>query len=180
MPIVAITANAMESEVKQCVDRGADDVISKPFTLEALKQMLEKWSPRQEQPLAGAALPIKETDIAQPNAIDISVLKQSLGDNFETQCRLLTSYTDALPEAVDEIQQAFAEKNYQQLADFAHRLKSSSGSLGAMRLAEICQILEIAGREELESDIEASVPLLTQYAEQVIHFVAECSDALIT
>ena len=43
-PIIAVTANAMESDVKRCFDTGANDVISKPFTLEALKQILEKWS----------------------------------------------------------------------------------------------------------------------------------------
>ncbi len=49
-PIIAVTANAMEGDVKRCLDTGANDVISKPFSLEALKQMLEKWSPRQESP----------------------------------------------------------------------------------------------------------------------------------
>ena len=46
IPIIAVTANAMASDVKQCLEAGANDVISKPFTLEALKQILEKWSPR--------------------------------------------------------------------------------------------------------------------------------------
>ncbi len=47
IPIIAVTANAMESDTKQCLEAGANDVLSKPFTLEALKQMLEKWSPLQ-------------------------------------------------------------------------------------------------------------------------------------
>ena len=49
-PIIAATANAMESDVKQCLDAGANDMISKPFTLEALQLILEKWSPRPESP----------------------------------------------------------------------------------------------------------------------------------
>jgi len=49
-PIIAATANAMESDVKQCLEAGANDIISKPFTLEALQQVLEKWSPRPEGP----------------------------------------------------------------------------------------------------------------------------------
>ena len=46
-PIIAVTANAMENDIRRCLDTGANDVISKPFSLEALKQILEKWSPRQ-------------------------------------------------------------------------------------------------------------------------------------
>lgn len=46
IPIIAATANAMESDIKQCQEAGANDVIPKPFSLEALKKILEKWSPQ--------------------------------------------------------------------------------------------------------------------------------------
>ncbi len=41
--IIAVTANAMKTDIDRCLDTGADDVLSKPFSLEALQQMLEKW-----------------------------------------------------------------------------------------------------------------------------------------
>lgn len=43
MPIVAVTANAMQSDIDQCFEAGADDVLPKPFSLEELKNILEKW-----------------------------------------------------------------------------------------------------------------------------------------
>jgi len=168
--IIAVTANAMESDIKRCYDTGANDVISKPFTLDELKQMLKKWAPPQEELVPGPAV---LSDIAQHDAIDLSVLKQSIGESFETHCQLLTSYVNALPEALEDIQQAFAWSNHEQLADYAHRLKSSSGSMGATQLADTCQTLELAGREGRVAEIESSVPRLTRYAEQVTHFVAE-------
>ena len=48
IPIIAVTANAMESDIKKCLGVGANEVMPKPFTLEALKQILEKWSPREK------------------------------------------------------------------------------------------------------------------------------------
>ncbi len=42
--IVAVTANAMQSDIDQCFEAGANDVLSKPFTLDELKNMLEKWT----------------------------------------------------------------------------------------------------------------------------------------
>jgi PAS domain S-box-containing protein len=42
-PIIATTASTMENDVQQCLDSGADDVITKPVAMEDLKQALDKW-----------------------------------------------------------------------------------------------------------------------------------------
>lgn len=42
--IVAITANAMQDDIDSCIASGANDVLNKPFKLEELEQILEKWS----------------------------------------------------------------------------------------------------------------------------------------
>ena len=42
-PIIAVTANAMKTDIDKCLETGASDVLSKPFSLEALQQMLAKW-----------------------------------------------------------------------------------------------------------------------------------------
>ena len=42
--IIAATANAMKTDIDRCLETGADDVLSKPFSLDALRQMLEKWN----------------------------------------------------------------------------------------------------------------------------------------
>ncbi|TKT87635.1 hybrid sensor histidine kinase/response regulator [Dyadobacter frigoris] len=42
--IIAMTANAMPEDRKQCLAAGMDDYISKPVNLEELMEMLEKWS----------------------------------------------------------------------------------------------------------------------------------------
>lgn len=43
IPIVAVTANAMQSDIDECLEAGANDVLPKPFSLEELKEILEKW-----------------------------------------------------------------------------------------------------------------------------------------
>ncbi len=42
-PIIAVTANAMKSDIDRCLDMGADAVLCKPVELEDLKQALAKW-----------------------------------------------------------------------------------------------------------------------------------------
>jgi len=45
-PIIALTANAMASDRKKCLDAGMDDYISKPFNASDLEQALKRWLPR--------------------------------------------------------------------------------------------------------------------------------------
>ena len=43
LPIIAMTANAMEADRQACTDAGMDDFISKPFKPKELLRLLQKW-----------------------------------------------------------------------------------------------------------------------------------------
>jgi len=44
VPIVALTGNAMPGDREACVAAGMDDYLAKPFSLSALKAMIDKWT----------------------------------------------------------------------------------------------------------------------------------------
>ncbi|SEN22150.1 response regulator [Paenibacillus sp. OK076] len=43
IPIIAMTGNVMDGEKEKCFEAGMNDFMGKPFTLEALKNMIQKW-----------------------------------------------------------------------------------------------------------------------------------------
>lgn len=47
IPIVAMTAGAMKGDAEKCVQAGMDDYLSKPYTLEQLREIVYKWLPRR-------------------------------------------------------------------------------------------------------------------------------------
>ena len=44
-PIVAVTANAMVGDREKCYAVGMDDYIAKPYTIDEIREMLNKWAP---------------------------------------------------------------------------------------------------------------------------------------
>jgi CheY-like chemotaxis protein len=53
VPIVALTGNAMPGDREACVAAGMDDYLAKPFSLTALKAMIDRWT--GSSTLAGAS-----------------------------------------------------------------------------------------------------------------------------
>ena len=47
IPIIGVTAYAFEGDREKCLAAGMDDYVTKPLTLEAVKQMLSRWLPDQ-------------------------------------------------------------------------------------------------------------------------------------
>jgi signal transduction histidine kinase/ActR/RegA family two-component response regulator len=53
IPIIALTANAMEGDKERCLQAGMDDYIGKPIQVDNLREILQRWAP-QEAPYPGA------------------------------------------------------------------------------------------------------------------------------
>ena len=147
LPIVAITANAMQGEAQRCIERGMDDYLSKPLRLNELGPMLSKWLPLAQE------MTLEWTD-ASPQAEmptkfstwDATTLTQLVGDNPALHRRLLEKFLLQAANQVAAIGVAAAAGEIGSLGDVAHPLKSAARSVGALALGDLCQRLENAAR----------------------------------
>ncbi len=157
LPIIAVTANAMQGEAQRCRERGMDDYLSKPLRMNELALTLKKWLPLTDaaspEPTAATPTPISAARVdghdAQTNAAlpiwNPTTLTELVGDNPGMHRRLLDKFLINAEKQVADILAAVAAGDTGTLTSIAHTLKSAARSVGAFALGEVCQNLEAAG-----------------------------------
>ena len=147
IPIVAITANAMQDVADRCLSRGMDDYLSKPLRMADLAPMLNKWLPLQMlQSQDIAPLPNQEKSPDLLAIWDAATLGSLVGVNPAIQHSLLRKYLINAEQQVADIILAAEAGEYSAASDVAHALKSSSRSVGALLVGELCQEIERSGQ----------------------------------
>lgn len=145
LPIIAVTANALQGEAERCLASGMDDYITKPVAMPALIAALKKWMPAAKSEPAGAV-------------IDERAIKDIFGDDPGTFKEILVSFVEPSQAIISEILVAHEKRAAGGIKDAAHKLKSSARSVGANVLADICVALEKAGKNGNWSEIDSLAP----------------------
>ena len=135
VPIIAMTAQAMQGDRERCIEAGMDDYVSKPVRMENLETILTQYL---SQPAGEELYP----------AIDPAIfnsLWEILGDDAPGLTRTYMRETEAL---LEEMKQAFDRFDWDGVERSAHTMKGSSATIGARVLVETCQQLQTIAMTE--------------------------------
>ena len=134
VPIVALTANAMAQDREECLNAGMDDHLAKPFSMQTMQEMLDRWMPKP----------------AAVEAIDRRMLDQlaalRVGGKPDLLARTINLYLVETPKLIQKLKQAALDNDASAIVRSAHSLKSSSANVGATALSKYCADMEEAGR----------------------------------
>jgi CheY-like chemotaxis protein/HPt (histidine-containing phosphotransfer) domain-containing protein len=167
IPIVAVTANAMREDYDRCRDAGMDDFVTKPVTLAALANAIERAVAANraggDEPAQHSPARQRDAAPADDLAIDraaLAALQEDLG-GAAALARIVQLFLEQLDPQSEEIARAAASGDYEQLGRIAHRMKSSSATLGATTLAAVLGKIEAAASDR---DIGACEQLCVTFA----------------
>jgi CheY-like chemotaxis protein/HPt (histidine-containing phosphotransfer) domain-containing protein len=141
--IIAWTANVLADTTARCRAAGMDDVLTKPASLAALREVLSKWLP------AGAVGPLPSGQdamgAAQSEPIDLTQLEQ-VAANAEERAVILQDYMAQMRIDLADLVTAMKSTDLPASTRIAHRMKGASRTVGAHELALACEELEHATR----------------------------------
>jgi len=157
LPIIAITANALQGDREACLAAGMDDYLSKPFSQQELAAVIGRW---MALPLAATVhhddepprLPRESVEVIQRDVINrvaldkIRALSRERGDALVQ--KVIAAYVDDTPQQLRTLRHAIDGLDAGNVRRIAHTLKSASANVGAEALASLCKAMEHLGRAD--------------------------------
>jgi PAS domain S-box-containing protein len=157
IPIVAMTASAMQGERERCLAAGMDDYVTKPIDRRRLQEVLDQWLGTAEPD------PAPDAPIERDAGFDLAHLQSIVGHEPETIRSYLELFHQTTAPLVADVAGAIQRRDAVAVARVAHTLRGSCGSIGAAGMAEVVGRLEDRSRsgeweaiEELYRHLELS------------------------
>jgi PAS domain S-box-containing protein len=150
VPIVAMTAQAAESDRRRCLACGMDAYVTKPVHVPALLKMIQS---------VGAGGTVMNTEVresapveTQLRQLDEALAISRVGGDVDLLKEVVGLFLDDYPTTLEKIKSAVAAQDASALEHSAHSLKGSVSTFGAQRAFEAAFALEKQGRSgDLES-----------------------------
>ena len=166
-PILALTANAMSEDSRQCVAAGCNEYMAKPINQRQLIQTIARHVGK-----AAAAGEAKPGASGSSPAVEDGPIVSRFADDPEI-AEILGGFVKRLAAQVEAMRTGYESGRHDDLRRLAHRLKGAGGSYGYPSLTEACGALEEATRSSDQRAEAAALDAVAAISEAIQRGYAE-------
>lgn len=150
IPVIALTAHAMKGAERECLSAGYSGYMTKPIDIDNLLKLLAselggkvKVPEQIGSSIKQATSEQSSRQLSRENQINLKpAIRSSLVGSSTKYRNLIERFVVRLEEQVGNIEVAASSEQYETLADLAHWLKGSAGSVGFHEFTEPAEELE--------------------------------------
>jgi len=172
LPVIAMTAHAMDEDKKRCIDAGMNDYVGKPIDIEQLYAAIARWvKPRSKKSQDENIEENKKRRSEQKNSeqagitdipdnlsgIDVKRGLALLSGNRPLYRKLLAEFYNQNKELMTELQNHIENRDYKSAHILTHTLKGVAGSIGATSLQQAASELDDILKRESRLNNEPSI-----------------------
>jgi signal transduction histidine kinase/DNA-binding response OmpR family regulator len=182
VPIIAMTAFAMRSEVNRCLDAGMNDFVPKPFKREELMKALKKWGRVTPLKASGnnhnaiAEKPKSEANVQQNGKItNLAFLREFCKNDQQKMDKYVSMFLKSTPANLEKIAQALDTTSVKDLKLLIHSMKPHFNFMGMNETRLLADEIENDLLSLLEEFPQAQPQQLNEIIIQKIDsFVSDC------
>jgi len=174
VPVIALTANAVEGTREDCLAHDMDDYLSKPIDPEALERLVESWlgsTPKKQMLQNTTQSLVKQTAESSVSLINFNKLKRTFSNSQINS--ILGVYVESCPMVLQELDQLVAAGNFKMCERKLNSFQDSSETIGATALVMACGEVSIAIQRHDAALTTKALAHLTRLFDQLKQEVTE-------
>lgn len=178
IPIIAMTAHALQEYKELCLAAGMDDFLSKPLTRKDLLAIAAKWlnvksKPAKQKPDADTGDNMPPKTISNNLPIDLERAIDEFEGDMELLKEVIAGFTKKVSEQLVTIREALSCGDAETVRREAHSIKGGAAGLTAGDLAKVAFELENKGKSKDLSGAGKIVNALENEFKTLRHYVKE-------
>src|SRR5690606_15498865 len=174
-PIVALTANAMASQLERCMEAGMNAFLTKPLEILRLHEVLTRFGLR----VTPEDIVLSHADIASNNVpVNLSRLNELTDGDPEFTRELVETFIASGEQVLEEARAALAMLDRVNLSRIAHKLKGASANIHAEPLRSLSNTLEMQASSLDPASLDQLVTQLAGELERAKQFLAQYAPPL--
>jgi signal transduction histidine kinase/CheY-like chemotaxis protein/HPt (histidine-containing phosphotransfer) domain-containing protein len=146
IPIIAMTAHALQGDRERCLESGMNDYVSKPLSARDLSEVLARWLPKaDDKPGALREIEALLPASGPPVVFDRDGMLDRLMNDENLSHLVVDAFLEDIPGQIDTLRRCLNHSDAAGAARQAHLLKGAAANVGGEALRAVAIDLEIAG-----------------------------------